>query len=335
MVDESVRADAVSLVPGNDATPRLAALAPSLVDYGPAVSTGNCSHISNALLRFAADRRDLFRTARQSPTLWQYAKAAGYRTVFIDGQSGHIRDTGKLQNYMTAVEAAAIDHFYTMPADLAPSRLDDKVAEIVLQEIRQGGRVFIYANKNGAHFPYGESVPPEAEASLAVAPGEDPRAPAYRAAVSWTVDRIMSDVIKAAPLDRAVMIYTSDHGQVIEPGRATHCSTGDAVVPDEGLVPLMVATRVPALAGAFREGAAQLKGQASHFEIAPTLLRLMGYRPEDVAGRYAGSLFEGPSWTPAFVSGDILGLFAAEPDWHAVPPQAVAQSRGTGQVRTQ
>jgi glucan phosphoethanolaminetransferase (alkaline phosphatase superfamily) len=324
MVDESIRADHVSFAPGNAVTPRLAGQANRFIDFGPAVSGGNCSHISNALLRFAVDRRDLFASARQSPTLWDYARAAGYRTVFIDGQSGHIRDAGKLQNYMTGVEAAAIDRFYTMPDGLPAHDLDDRVAAIALAELREGGRVFIYANKNGAHFPYVESVPPAARDGLRPSPGEDPRRPAYDAAIAWEVDRVMSDFAAAAPLGKAVMLYTSDHGQVIEPGRATHCSTGDSVSVEEGLVPLAVATDDPTLAAAFRDGAGRLAGHASHFEIAPTLLRLMGYRPQDVARRYAGSLFEAPTWAPAFVSGDIFGLFAATPEWHAGPAHALA-----------
>lgn len=328
MVDESIRADRVSLAPGSRVTPRLAGQGRRLIDFGPAVSAGNCSHISNALLRFAVDRRDLFASARQSPTIWDYAKAAGYRTVFIDGQSGHIRDAGKLQNLMTGVEAAKIDRFYTMPDDLPAYELDRTVAAITLAEMREGGRVFVYANKNGAHFPYVESVPPAGRAALAPSPGEDPRRPAYDAAVAWTVDRVMSDFIAAAPLDKAVMIYTSDHGQVIEPGRATHCSTGDSVSAEEGLVPLAVATDDPALAAAFRDGASQLSGRASHFEIAPTLLRLMGYPATDVAQRYAGSLFDAPTWSPAFVSGDIFGLFAKAPEWHAGPDHAVAEAGG-------
>lgn len=101
MVDESVRADFVDLTPSNNTTPKLAALAHKFVDFGPAVSGGNCSHYSNAILRFAANRRDLVTSIGTNPTLWQFAKKAGYRTVFIDTQAGVNKNPGLLQNFMS------------------------------------------------------------------------------------------------------------------------------------------------------------------------------------------------------------------------------------------
>ena len=88
LVDESIRADFLELTPGSLHTPELARLRANFIDYGPSASGGNCSHYSNALLRFGASRRDTIKTVRTNPTLWEYAKKAGYRTVFIDAQAG-------------------------------------------------------------------------------------------------------------------------------------------------------------------------------------------------------------------------------------------------------
>ncbi|HZD92339.1 MAG TPA: hypothetical protein VE224_19770, partial [Pseudolabrys sp.] len=53
MIGESVRGDYIDWQPGNPYTPELAALKAQgqIVDFGPAVSGGNCSHYSNAILR--------------------------------------------------------------------------------------------------------------------------------------------------------------------------------------------------------------------------------------------------------------------------------------------
>ena len=78
-----------------------------------------------------------------------------------------------------------------------------------------------------------------------------------------------------------------------------------------GLVPLMVYTSDPSLRAQFRNGAKQLTGKASQFQIAPTLLQLMGYRPEDIATVYDESLLTGSNRAPAFTSGDVFGLFSS------------------------
>ena len=101
LVDESVRGDYIDWTPGNSYTPALATLHPRLADFGPALSGGNCSHYSNALLRFTASPQELGHAVLETPTIWQYAKKAGYRTVYIDAQSAFNKNADKFQNFMT------------------------------------------------------------------------------------------------------------------------------------------------------------------------------------------------------------------------------------------
>jgi len=331
MVDESVRADAVSLAPGNPFTPEMASQRDRWVDFGPAVSAGNCSNISNALLRFMAQRRDLVRSVVTSPTVWQYAKAAGFRTVYIDAQAGFIHSYGRLQNHMTPAEAASIDRLHKLGTGIPTHLLDDELVRIVLDELAQGDRVFIYANKNGAHFPYEKGAPGGQERNVRVAGalvGDDPATlAAYARAVRWSTDRTMARLVREAPWDGLAMVYTSDHGQHFSPGRLTHCSSHTNVDPQEGIVPLMVAAGDEGLRRRFAEVAAQSAGRASHFAIAPTLLELMGYAPADIAAVYEDSLLHGLSPArPQFASDDIFGLFGTQPGWHDVDPRV--QQRG-------
>ena len=148
LVDESIRADYLDFSPGNPHTPNLAALADAFVDFGPAASGGNCSNYSNAILRFAASRRDFAGSIGTSPTLWQYAKKAGYRTVFIDAQAGNITNPGLMQNFMTMAERAAIDSFHAI-RDVGSAEADRVLIRIVAEELAKGGPVFIYGNKIG------------------------------------------------------------------------------------------------------------------------------------------------------------------------------------------
>ncbi len=160
LIDESVRADYINLLPGNPYTPRFAGLADKFVNFGPAASTGNCSSYSNVLLRYGVSRLDIIGGVNKNPSLWEYAKRSGYRTVFIDAQAGNISNAGLMQNFMTMQEKSQIDGFYAI-RDIPGADADGKLAEIITKELAGDKPVFIYANKNGAHFPYDHAYPAE------------------------------------------------------------------------------------------------------------------------------------------------------------------------------
>jgi lipid A ethanolaminephosphotransferase len=340
LVDESVRADYIDWSPGNAYTPELARLQPRLVNFGPAASAGNCSHYSNALLRFAAARKRLGTGVLTNPTLWQYAKRAGYRTVYIDAQSAFNRNPGKLQNFMTAEETPDIDRVVTMPENVPAPELDDRLLDVIVEELRSDKPVFIYANKNGAHFPYDASYPASRQlfrptmsdaqreatrdgvekrtiATYVNAAPEQTRINSYRNAVRWSVDRFFKRLFDEASLGDSVVLYTSDHGQAFDPNRLSHCTVEDPD-PREALVPLFVTASDPALQQRFAAGVQASRGHASHFALAPTLFELFGYAKGDITASYGPSLFNRNTEAPGFTTGDIFGLFSPEPRWHAI-----------------
>ena len=340
LVDESVRGDYIDWTPGNPYTPELARLQPRLIDFGHAASAGNCSHYSNALLRFAAARDRLGAGVLTNPTIWQYAKRAGYRTVYIDAQSAFNRNPGKLQNFMTADEARDIDRLVTMPEDTPAPALDDRLLDVIVEELRSDKPVFIYANKNGAHFPYDASYPASKQpfrptmsdaqreatrdsvekrtiATYVNAAPEQTRINSYRNAVRWSVDRFFKRLFDEASLSDSVLLYTSDHGQAFDPNRLSHCTVEDPD-PREGLVPLFAITSNAALRERLAAGADASRGHASHFAIAPSLFELFGYAKTDIAANYGPSLFDRNTAAPGFTSGDIFGLFSERPRWHPI-----------------
>jgi glucan phosphoethanolaminetransferase (alkaline phosphatase superfamily) len=308
-------------------------LAAKFVDFGPAASGGVCSNTSNAILRFAAARRDLGPRMNQTPTLWSYAKKAGYRTVFIDAQARNVGGGG-LQNFMTLAETRDIDQVYRLDGD--PVDADEALRQIVVKETRGEARVFIYANKEGGHFPYDINYPAQSakhhptqtEAGVhTIATNEN----SYRNAIEWNVNRFMDRLFKDADMTNMALVYTSDHGQQLDPRRLTHCVSTDADAR-MALVPLLTYTSDPSLTQALKAGAWMSRGKANHFQIAPSLLAFMGYGARDIESHYGESLTQPPAMRPQFTTGDIMGLFSDRVVWNDIDldasylesPEAVA-----------
>lgn len=322
LVDESIRHEYLDFTPGNPHTPRLAALKDRFVDFGPAVSGGNCSNTSNAILRFGASRKDVTGSINTNPTIWSFAKKAGYRTVYIDAQAGGITNPGLMQNYMSMAERQDIDSFHAL-RDVSSAEADFRLSEIVAAELAKPGPVFIYANKNGAHFPYDAAYPANQalyHPTMLEAGVDDPvgRVGSYRNAVAWSVDRFMEDFLGRADLANTTLVYTSDHGQSLDPGKLSHCVVDN---PDArtALVPLLVVTDDPGQRAALAAAAQSRRGLASHFQIVPSVLSWMGYDAADISTVYDESLTQGTR-KPAFTSGDVFGLFSSDVHWTDVDP---------------
>ncbi len=318
LMDESIGADFIDLTPGNPHTPGFAKYASRFVNFGRAVSGGNCSNYSNAIVRFGASRIDVAGSINASPTLWQYAKAAGYRTVFIDAQAGNISNPGLMQNFMTLQEKNTIDVFHAIRG-VAAADADMQLADILAKELQSNQPTFIYANKNGAHFPYDEAYPASAAIyhPTMTQAGKDTtetRIASYRNAIRWSVDTFIERLFTTANVSNTTLLYTSDHAQIFDPTRLTHCIV-DAPEAQMAVVPLLVTTPDPAKRQALENGARLLQGKASHFQIVPTVLSWMGYAQADIASRYDESLTTGTTRLPAFTSGDVFGLFSSEIFW--------------------
>ena len=269
-----------------------------LYNYGYATSVYNCSAESNFVLRYGGTRQTYLETTRTGPSIWAYAHKAGMRTVYIDAQGNN----GHLQNDMTPAERAQIDDFIQF--DGVPVRdRDMRIEQILAQRINNSTPDFIYVNKVGAHFPIQDKYPDSMMRYKPVLPRGETNpltswtsdrsdfdgTPAdwvlyrnsYRDTLLWNVGEFFRRLFAQADMDKATIVYTSDHGQDLHergnPGKNTHCG-GALVEPEEALVPLMViegAGHAPALDWSMTL-AAHHNG-LSHYRIFPTLLALMGY----------------------------------------------------------
>ncbi len=308
IMDESIRGDYTTLVsPGIGTTPYLAGVGRSLVNFGVASSGHNCSSYSRYMLRYGARASDLPAALSEGlnlpgPTLWQYASAAGLRTVYIDGFSNYLR----LHSGMCLREASLIDNYVRIPDAVAHER-DIRVAECLRAALEDPAPAFIYVDKHGIHMPYDDKVPPgyapiEAPAD---ASRKERLVTSYKNAMRWNVDEFFRRVLTDCDLSGTAIFYTSDHGQSLSEGgySASHCSVGDNIVAGEALVPLLAITGDEPMRAALKAASCHMFNRASHFEIFPTLLRAFGFDPAEVEAAYGAGLFGDPCPQRRFLAG--------------------------------
>lgn len=269
-----------------------------VLDFGEAASIANCSAPSNALLRWGVERsrvRAPDYDPRTNPTIWAYARAAGFSTTLIDGQS-----KGQKQNYLSPGEIAMIGSFVPAAADDRQDT-DVRIAQRLNELLRRPGRDFIIAVKNGAHFPYEMNYP------RSELPVDAPRTAKYVAAVSHSTGAFFERLARDLPFDRVLLIYTSDHGQDLSK-RAMHCNPQPAA--DEYSVPLLAITASKPIASTLN--AARLYDRASHLNIFPTLLDAFGYDAAWTNETYGSGLSGAPATYLSFVNRGWQGKRGAD-----------------------
>lgn len=285
IVDESVRGDHLSLNGyGRPTTPLLDSLQARgvLHNWGIAASATTCSLGSNNLLLTGVTTLpDTEGRIRRQPSIFQYAKAMGYTTYYLDGGSPLLwNGISDDRRYIDHWEGA--DHF----AAVAPYDIDRELARR-LSQIAQTRGNFIWINKRGVHFHYNNAFPPDRVhwqpllTEVAYDPSRhDEIVNSYDNALHYNLNGFFEILAQGSSvLDTSVVLYTSDHGQTLaEDGqRRTHCGE----TRNEALVPLFMLAR-------YARPAAIVP--ASHSNIFATLLDLMGFPAEERPYDYAPSL---------------------------------------------
>ncbi|MBD9562596.1 sulfatase-like hydrolase/transferase [Pseudomonas sp. PDM09] len=325
-----------------------------IFNYGYAASIANCSADTNVTLRYGGTRADYIRINSTLPSIWQYAKKAGLRTVYIDSQ----RTGGNLQNLMNAAEQKDIDEFVQFDRTSVRDR-DMAAAAKLIELLNDGKPELVVINKVGAHFPVHDKYP---DAFMAYRPTL-PRGQfvevadtgtrdgfngqpddwllyrnAYKNTVLWNVGEFFARVFAQADLSHALLIYTSDHGQDLHergnPGLNTHC--GGDPVEEEGLVPLVVISGSGLQTLDWQAQLPANKDRSSHYNIFPTLLQVMGY---DLAGIEAvyGKPLSVPTGDDFTFNYRFNARLGAKPEWKhidlnsIVTPGRVVPSVAVGQ----
>ncbi len=262
LVDESVAAAPFARL----VAPMLAELPHS--DFGTAAALGHCSAPAQVALRSGVDVRNAAKDMdlRRTPSIWGYAKRAGYRTRLIDGQT-----TGAPQNLLLAPEAALIDELRPMAGGIDTDR---QIATALNKAMKAPGRSFTMVVLRGVHFQYRDHYP------AGTIPEDSPVARQYDTALGWSKRGFFDALLAGVDREQVAIVYTSDHGQNLTPGALPHCS--QAPVADEFRVPLLAFLPEPLAA---RYAAAPRAGHSTS-QIFPATLGWMGYDRAAVQARY-------------------------------------------------
>jgi glucan phosphoethanolaminetransferase (alkaline phosphatase superfamily) len=340
LVDESVAANYLDINNAQGVRSGLKEARPGLAihNYGIAASVTNCSPGSNKTLRFGGTRDNYRLAARIWPSIWAYARKAGYRTVYMDGQ----RTGGELQNLATPEERAEIDDFIQLP-DVPVRDRDMELARLVRARIDNGVQELIYVNKVGGHFPVADKYPDSlmryhpalergAMADITdmgpVHADFDGNADywrryrnAYRNTMLWNTGAFFDRLLAGLDPSRAIILYTSDHGQDLhergQEGKATHCINDPA--PEEGAVPLAVIDSAESPRLGWTESMKRNRDGMSHFRLFPTILTLMGYDSTALKANYGPTLIATDP-DPMTFTINYFSALGKEPTWRRVVP---------------
>ena len=242
------------------------------LDFGVTAAMGQCSAPAQVALRSGVDVRRAAPTMdlRRTPSIWAYARAAGYRTMLIDGQT-----TGVPQNFLLPPERALIDDFRPMPGGIDT---DLTIADALNRQMKGAEKSFTFAVLRGVHFQYRDHYPAGA------IPADSPVTLQYDTALRWSKGWFFERLLAGVDRRAVAIVYTSDHGQNLAPGTLPHCSR--EAVADEFRVPMLAFlpdTLAARYAGARRHG-------HSASQIFPATLGWMGYDPGQAAALYDNDL---------------------------------------------
>lgn len=266
LIDESVAHDRFRRL----ISPRLERV--PYLDFGLARSLSHCSAPSNLALRSGVEvrRAGPHMDLRATPSIWAYARKAGYRTLLIDGQT-----SGPPQNLVLPPERALIDELRPAAGALDT---DLRIAEALNEQLRGPGRSFTYVVLRGVHFQYRDHYP------AGLVPADSPPSLQYDTALTYSKRLFFDRLLTGVERSEVAIVYTSDHGQNLVAGALPHCSP--APVDAEFAVPLLafLPDRLAA-----RYAAAPREGHAAS-QIFPATLIWMGYDPQAVEQRYDNDL---------------------------------------------
>ncbi len=285
VIDESIRGDHLGINGyRRETTPFLHKLADTgdgFYNFGLAVSGATCSYPSNALiLTGVRPGLDKFEMTMSYPTVFQYAKAMGYKTYYMDVQAN------SFWNGLTDADVSFIDSWLKAVDFGSDLESDFRAADQIAKLVSEGSGNFIVLNKRGVHFLYETSYPSEAAVWLPL-PEDYTKQPElisnpYDNGILYNVNTFFERLlVNPGVLENTTILYTSDHGQTLFENHASwlHCN----YMPQEAIVPLiLIGKNLPPVND---------KYHASHSNILPTLLDLMGVPADQRLHSYAPSLF--------------------------------------------
>jgi glucan phosphoethanolaminetransferase (alkaline phosphatase superfamily) len=294
IIDESIRADYLSINnPGVDTTPFLKSFFDSFpnnaFNYGVAIAAGGSSFLSQiTILTGPDDLPDRKLDTLRRPTIFQVAKAAGYRTMML-----------ALQDDFPNVafgrsDMAYVDEFMHQGHDLAPlpMNVDLAAAAFVRKRLASERGLFIVLLKTGAHIRYETRYPRDGEHCI-FSPRLAPREAlslgrrreivnSYKNALRYNLDGFFRALFEDGLIPNTTVVYTSDHGQSFQEDGQIE-SHGSKYL-EQALVPLLVFSSDSWVLENLKR---PCRYTLSHMNIYPTISCLLRREPEQKETRGA------------------------------------------------
>jgi len=288
IVDESIRGDHLSLNGYmRPTTPYLEALQSQglLYNWRDSASGATASTNSNTLLLTGVYQLpDEAQQTRKAPTIFAYAKAMGYHTIYLDLQMNR-------RWLMSESDFKLVDEWHTVQEFLAGGeyQVDMIAAQWLYDKLRAAPGNFVWINKAGAHFPYLERIPP-GDATWQPVLTDGRYYPADQVRLVNTYDNILNynlehffrALARPETLKNTTFIYTSDHGQTLSEHGETWPQTGPT--RNEARAPILIIQAAPLNV--------DTRYKASHQNLFATLLDMMGLPQEYRRYPYAVSLLK-------------------------------------------
>ncbi|MGI9035060.1 MAG: sulfatase-like hydrolase/transferase [Pyrinomonadaceae bacterium] len=299
VIDESVRGDHLSLNGYSRATtPFLEKLAAEhkLSNFGIATASSTATYFShNAIMTGLRPEncpdKSKFKITTY-PTFYQYAKAMKYETYYFDAQMkslwSSIDDDKKYFDHWEGVNEIKQN------GEVPGYEYDNVLAKKVNKIIASSTGNFIVIAKRGSHISYQYNFPESAEfwkpsyttnEVFGIPPPD--KLPevinAYDNSIKYNLDSFFKSLSgdDAGIPANTVIIYTSDHGQTLyADGKASH----GGMTKNEAAVPLFIISQ--------DNLKIDTAYKASHQNIFPTILDLLGYPQEMREGSFAPSLLK-------------------------------------------
>ncbi len=270
----------------------------TISNYGVVNSIGNCSSRSNLFLRVGvnpATIKDFKKDISTLPTIFHYAKKAGYKTYLYDAVVSH----GVVQHRMTTDDMQYVDEYVTLDKRPLPHERDGVVLSMIESALKNDDseKNFIVFNKWGAHWPYLLAYPKDKTIYTPISEtthdamnlaNREKTINTYLNILNYTVNEFLLSFMGKVDLSETITFYTSDHGQsIIHKGiNRTHCSNQNAP-KIQANVPLLVIN-----SKAREKFPVDNKKIYSQHQMFPTTLSLMGFS-EKVLSKYGRTLYEG------------------------------------------
>ena len=307
ILDESIRGDYISINnPEVNTTPVLVKylrdFPENIFNYGIMLSAATVSFPSRtAILTCIDSLPDSNLKTFINPTLFDIAKANGYKTILMNVQ-GDFPDL-----VLRASDMARINEIYLSSGDFDGEHnynADMNAAKFIRDRLKNEKGLFIFLEKVGSHIPYENRYPgekPEHKIFMPKLAKNDffnlfDRKPeevinSYKNAIRYNLDNFFAALFGENPLELqdCTIIYTSDHGQsLMEYGQKETHGTGYF---EQAIVPFLIfSTDSFVLENLLSPD--KISGSLTHMNVSPTISSIILRDSE----KYNNSLISRKRW---------------------------------------